>query len=939
MPILESVLPVRLRATGMKDLGSDLIQQTPSPRELALMLNRAQQAHNVDLLSYMGVEQGRWKAVVWIVTGIVDNLWKSEQVIGNKEILPGPWQGTRQLHDLTTHAISLDDVNEATTASAGLSSYRSMDDVTIKSHPLYRPLDARIRHDALGQIWRSLGNMIIADAARASKAKDQERNITPEILEIIALLHHHGIMPASIYSYQPSEDSTALRQPPTLHLLSSHILTSLTDAAWRAHETLVVEEAKAQGGRYASLRPEVPGSMYKVRVAGLGHEVWLELVLWSCLHGGWTLEGATILETIARQGLKGQWTVLSWRELVQPVIKAGQENDINWDEVRYLLNSGAVYGDPTSTQASKKRVKRTVSSEVVAAFVDALVNSVRTSVGERGISPGAILVILQSFKSFLERNNLSLGSTSWDAVVLRLMESQGIDIVKEPGVAERILQLSSQFGQEADAANAPALTEDSQPLPVYILDGTAAPLGLMHRILRSYIQVGNLGGALRVFTALQVMTDRNKQMSIRNFFRRNKALEGKSASEELEFDSRYAGIEYPSFFPQIPVTILAPFLDLVTEAQAFDFGTWLLHSQDVDGPIIPESLYGDQVVGPSLVRFASALADKEMLVKILERQTGAYEGAARLPERTLLAFLDNQLKTKSWSSVQMMLDIVSKNPEYSLQETTVASLVRAVLRETTPSDTLSFDSSQRPDLASGLRNLWNLVGAQARMRNRSQLYPRIRTMLFMLASIDEKWADFCWRLQPLYGRQAYNLTNKSFDTILEGVVDAYGSDEGKRFLSQFWSPASESPNSSSEWDENEGRKGSVMRMPSEAPGRYAPRMGADRFAFDVHGKSLDESQGSKAKVGRLFGTLRPGTSTLRIVLRKCLEEHQGSGQAQFHLDLEWAARRMSLLGLRNRDIREELGRVAGRSPETQHVLNELLGHEVEEMTSKGDDSD
>lgn len=924
---MEAVLPVRLRSGGETDPDTNLTREVPSPRQLALLLDRAQRAHNVDLLSYLGVQQGRWKAVVWIITGMVDDLWKNESSMGNKEGLPGPWQGTRSLHEMTAATISLDDIDPPTT----LSSFRTMDDVTIKSHPLYRPLDARIRHEALGQIWRSLGNMIIADAARAAKATDQGRNITPEILEIIALLHHHGIMPASIYSYQPSEDSTALRQPPTLHLLSSHILTSLTDAAWRAHETLVVEEAKARGGQYASLRPELPGSMYKVRVAGLGHEVWLELVLWSCLHGGWTLEGASILENIARQGAKGQWTVLSWRELVQPVIKAGQENDINWDEVRYLLNSGSVYGDPTSAQASKKRVKRTISGEVIAAFVDALVNSVRTSVGERGISPGAVLIILQSLKTLLERNNLSLGTTSWDAIVLRLIESQGIDIAKEPGVAEKILQLSPQFGQELDSANAPARTEDWQPLPVYTLDGTAAPLGVMHRILRSYIHVGNMGGALRVFTALQEMTDRNKQISIKNFFRRDKALERRLASEELDFESHYSGIEYPGFFPQIPVTILAPFLDLVTEARAFDFGTWLLRSEDVDGPIISESMYSDLVMAPSLVRFASAIGDKAMLVKLLERQTTTDEGPTKLPERTLLAFLDNQLITKNYKSVQTMLDIIAKNPQYSLNETTVASLIRAVLREPTPSDALAFDHES--DLVKAFRNLWNSTKSQIREKNRSQLYPPFRTMLFVLASIDEKWADLC----PLKGRQAYTLNNKSFNAILEGVLDSYGSERGKGFLSQFWSPALDSFELPSDFQDIEERDGSVTRMSAETPGRYVSRVGTDRFAFDVFGKSFDKSEAGRPKIGQVFGSFRPSTSTLRIILRKCLEEHEGLGRTQLSSDLEWAARRMKLLGLRNRDTREEIERVAGQSDEVQEILNGMLGNGSEERLIEEDE--
>ena len=295
--VMNRALPARLRAAGSGDnamVEDDIVGGDISSRDVALILRRAQRSYNLDILTHLGVEEGRWKAVTWLINRVLDSFWKSQSDRGDTSIharLPGPWKTQKS----SLQQITEDEQGVLLNLPLELApqSLHSLDQVTMEDSPLYEPLEATLTHEVLGLIWRSLGNMIVADSTRTDKASHA---ITPEILEIIALLHHNGMMPGSIYSYQPSDDSNALRQPPTLHLLSSQILTSLSDAAWRAHESLVVEEAKSKGGQYLSMRPELPGSMFRVHVAGLGHEVWLELVLWSCLHGKWIEEGASILQ-------------------------------------------------------------------------------------------------------------------------------------------------------------------------------------------------------------------------------------------------------------------------------------------------------------------------------------------------------------------------------------------------------------------------------------------------------------------------------------------------------------------------------------------------------------------------------------------------------------------------------------------------------------------
>lgn len=844
----------------------------------------------MDLLTYLGVEKGQWKAVTWLLTRIIDRVWKNSS--DKTAELPGPWKGKQSLQEMTAEAgLYLD-------SPTGLP-FKLLDDLTESESPLHDPLESNFAHETLGIVWRSLGNMIIADAARTDKP---ENTITPEILEIIALLHHHGIMPSSIYSYQPSDDLNALRQPPTLHLLSSHILTSLSDAAWRAHESLVVEEAKAQGGEYLSMRPEIPGSMYKVHVAGLGHEVWLELVLWSCLHGKWIEEGASILQNVTRDRT---WSALSWRELAAPLMKPGQEKSINWDDLSYRLNAGHIYGDPSLTTETKNKVKRTLSVEIIAAFVDALLDVTRTNVGARGVPAAQVLQFINQFKSFLDRNRLSLGSTSWDVVVYRFFDSGGIDMNQEPALAERIVRLlSSEFGEELSASNAPARNEEWQPLPSYVLDGTAVAMGLMHRVLQSYIQSGNIGGALRTFEELQHMTDRNKQKSIKDFFKL-RAEKGNISDDtsDVDFESPLAGIEYPAFYPQLPASILAPFLDLITESGSFQFGKWLLHSDDIDGPVITEAMWIDPLIGAALIRFASAIEDPKFLIKLLQKQGESRVGTSNIPPSSLLALLEGQVYLKKWDVVDTILNLIKKEPGYPVEGRTVTTLARAVLREIDARRGPLWDRNRKENV--NIDRAFKALGhvtLVARQEN-PRLFSRARTTLMVLGCIDKKWERVIVSLSEFTaGSQRYAMTASSFDIILDGVLSKYGSDTGRTFLGRFWRAAvDQSITAPPEVSEDE--QSGVARMSAERPGPFV-RLSHHDISITL-GKAADDMG---RKPPRLYGVFTPSINTVNTVLRHSLKEYLADERRK-QWSIDWARRMLRLVGLRSVAVEQEIQRI------------------------------
>lgn len=930
--LLDTVLPTRLRSAPLEQdlVRSDGVERSPdvlTPKDVALILHRAQKSYGIDILTHMGVEKGQWKAVVWLVTRIVDNLWKvnSDQAVAKIQSAPSAlWKGQTSLDEATRndrgiHLDSSSNLPPIPTPSLG--------ELTMDLSPLYEPLQANLIHNVLGVVWRSLGNMIIADAAAR---KDKPTNtITPEILEIIAGLHHSGMMPSSIYSYQPSDESNGLRQPPTLHLLSSHILTSLTDAAWRAHESLVVEEAKVKGGEYLSMRPEIPGSMYKVHVAGLGHEVWLEIVLWACLRGQWIEEGSSILRNVTQDY---SWSALSWRELAAPLIQPGQEESINWDDLNYRLNAGNIYGDPALTNAAKNKVKRTISTEVITAFVEALVDSIQTSVGARGTSATNVLQYISPLKSFLDKSELSLGSTSWDAIVLRFFESQGVDVQKEPGLAERIVRLlSSQFGKELSATNAPARNEQWQPLPAYALDGTAVSLGLMHRVLRSFIEQSNLAGALRTFEELQAMADRNKQKSINDFFNRQ-ALEAKElpaardSDSEINFESRYGGIEYPGFYPQLPSSILAPFLDLITETRSFAFGKWLLHSEDIDGPIIPESMYVDPLMGPALVRFASEMEDTTFLVKLLKKQDNVQQkrgNGSKVPPSSLLALLQGQVHLRKWDVVDQILTTIKESPGFSLEGQSFAILARAIIREA-GSDHDLFQHLTRSSDFQRVFDIFLQVANDASNLNKD-FYHRVRTTTMVMACISPRWEAFLSSFKHARRNTKYTMTANSFNTVLDGVASTYGSKAAKRFLGRFWKAAIDDRIV----DLNSEIETGVVRMRTERPSSRA-KPGQYDISIRLGELATGEYMVSKQS-SVLHGLFSANATTVRVVLRKALQENRDIASMTKEMDdkeMEWARRLWTLLGLKERDIDHEINTVLGQIEDESKVEAEEVSGDV-----------
>ncbi|KAF2814437.1 uncharacterized protein BDZ99DRAFT_486282 [Mytilinidion resinicola] len=844
---LEPFLPTELRrAASEKDTKRPLAQAI----DYARLITEAQSSSQ-DILSHMGTVEGRWNVVIWLIKCLVEEGSGLKRLRGDPETSDrAAWKDTSlSLKELTQFPIYAERIRKPQRLNQSLKE--------LTSAPETIQYLSNIMTAALGQVWRSLGSMILV---AAEEPVPNASTVMSHVLEIIAYLHHVEMIPQAIYRYAPARDPFTLQQPPTLHLLSSRILTSLSDATWRAHEASLQPGKTPVNSQYF-MGHEIPGSRIKITVPQVGPEIWVELVLWSCLHGGWITDGVAILEKLSSYSDDKRWSVICWRDIVASSQSAESlQEPKNWERL------AAAFEYPNRSYASdrgdRRLVQRTISSEVIAAFVDGLTNTMRLGVGARGNAPEDILRHIKNLKHLLDQNNLSLGTSSWDGIILRLLESHGIVPDKRPYVLLKILDLSQGFGKEISSANVALESSLDQLSPNYVFEGSAAPIGLLHRTLRAFIEAGQAVGATITLNKLQEYTDNNKMGSMIGFFQ---ALKRQPSTPEHPFGSTFAPVDFPGFYPQIPVPLLAGLLDVLAKTHLSRICEWLLFSDDLDGPLIPPRMYRDRRITPSIIRYGTISKNKELLLKVVEAVAvpvpGKQGGLARLPAEVLSAFLNSQIEGRQWASVTSICQYAASSPGYRPRAETLAVFASKMLWDSvyaSDATELETDNTVKTHFAN-LLHLW-------RQKIKDHLDAELNTILGIISTVHPDYSEFCESFWTAVGRQPTVIGTSEFNKILEGVAIGYGSIEAKRIV-DLWCNVPPGP----------------AYWPFRSPGGL-PKMSKFRppKSIEYHNRPRDiEMDRSASFRGLSFrGLVTPNIHTYRILLRRARHEKkrkQGKG--------------------------------------------------------------
>lgn len=894
---VDQYLPARFRQDHDQASKQDASDEHLDAADAARYMLSQSEHHNQTILYALAVSQGRWRAAVWLVEHLLKRFGAESPRSTRSRHLMQQWSVEGDLDELTMDPISFVEKHDRYTSEPHLkaSASPSLEHLT-DDEPENLSQDEKLRVDILGMIWFTIGRMV---SVFATEHPVSGGDLRPEVLEMIALLHHYELMPKSIYSYLPVESEDAIQQPPTLHLLSSRIMTALSDATWRAREHSALEAAQNAGPEYQHEGPEVPGSSYRVRVTAVKPEIWLELMLWSCLHGGWIKEGVMLLTRLTqRDGREKQWRPISWRESLHAAIPFGNSELLDWDSIKYIYDNRAA-ATMDHVDMTGVRLEKTVSSEVVDAYIDALVSIADLGVGSRGVSLTFIVRSLRSLREFLQRANLNLGGGSWNALVLRIADTVGTTGDQGAGWVSKISSLAPRFGQELHARR-------STSLPPYINEGSAAILGLLHRALRDVIREGNFERALGVFRSLQERIDDDKNRSLHDFFenRRSDSGANRPRSNKELFTSNFAGIEHPALDTQIPANILAEFMGLVVDSKAFGFGHWMLFSEDVDGPIIPERFYHDPAIASALIRYAVATDNLSFLTKVINRCSQADGRATRaVPLGVLQSFLDAQIELRRWSNVEQILGHMENDENLTWSVTNLANMLRSLVKST---------KATADDYQTGKPNVLQAEAFAARMLSEklpsgyartqdSMRSSHITSLTVVLSAVSERWAAFCRDQRSFPHSFYYDLPTTVFNRLFEAIVLSHGSTAGRLLVEKL----SKGVASSEDHPDEELR---IMDR--------VPRFRSDALQYGVPQRRVVWLPGSGIGKVAMYGSLRPDQATVNILYDQAVKELDVSpqirgverqGASRNLLDtFAWIAVTSRRLGINQQQMRDRL---------------------------------
>ena len=631
--LLDQCLPQSLRVS-VRDPTSGSESEEPLPIEyVPSILANARKVAKLDLLSYIGVYQERWEAVFWLVKAMLAKCPPYSHLKRFSERLPTIlWHVEgRDLDEITNGHI---EVMTPKSSSEGLDQFLGNDFLGSGRTGVSEP------RQILGEVWQGLGCMILQIEDR-STSNTSRAVIMAHVLQILAYMHHTSALPDSFYNYDIARDTSVLQRPPTLYLLSTRIMTVLSDVSWKSYWAGEMEKAESYGY-------ELPPPVVQPQLPRVGAEIWLDLVLWACVEGGWISEAAWLVSEIERRQSNPElrWSVISWDEICSTKMRK-----LDWKTVlksqidRSRLNQATGIGiaNLTTSNAEFEMGTRTISREVVLAIADGLVSTATVDNDLYGNSIEQVQTHLSSCQSLLQRGQADMDSGYVNALILRTLESSMIDIRREPGYLQRLLALILRQAQtRTSPLSLSSLTSNN------MLDFSAAVLGLLHKMLDSFARQSSLVASLQAFRSIQDVIDSNRDTYIQDFADelRDRLFRG---SESLEKVETHQGRSTPILYPEVPPFVMEAFLDLIVESKTFDLGMWLLFNDDVDSGSFSPSLFSETSLQPALLRFATATANDHLLMKVLENLE------APLPQQTLHALLRCQVAVNRWDAVEGIL--------------------------------------------------------------------------------------------------------------------------------------------------------------------------------------------------------------------------------------------------------------------------------------------
>ena len=726
----------------------------------------------VDVLAELGLKHGRWSAVLSVVEALISDSFSHNRDDPVAQ-LPSNlgWPISTLLEDMVFEPVEVNEVTSSSRTSSALMN-ESHSDLHYTN-----TMDAE-KHIALEQIWMSLGSIILGAAELPS---EQSKEAMKSVYQIIARLHNFGLVPEHVYSYVlPSFDSVVHR-PPIMHLLSSRILTTISDAVWRAHQDDAIAKATNAGAKYGALGHEPPGGRFRLKVRELGPEVWLEFILWCCVDGGYATAGSWIVERMRTRNVESPWFAAQWNTLTDD--DATDKAPVDW--ARVTMRHGGTVGQIEGYSFERPFVEmksRTISVEVVLALVETSINGRKVDIaGQFGTQEPALNSITKLL-TFLEPHTLT--DRYFDYLTVRLLQPLLFDFANKPTALQTLVDKLSYMRSLENACkpagHLPSLEISS------LLAQSEVYAGVLHQTLESFAVAGRVRPTIEVFSQIQDLVDQSKLQSIGSFWHAPRQPD-QSFFSPRQFAFSH---EFTSSHGQLPAQKLGLVLDAVTDAGLVELGQWLLYSTDVDGPVIPLSLYHQLSLTPSLLRFAALTQDHMLIRDVAE----SFKERRRLPAvRSLRSLADAELALKNFDGAGHAFGVLNKAKGGGNDLRNIASVIATIIKIESASQHMWQERRARV-LSPGMALLEWLLGGDFEgipgdfRRDYIQDYRRSLACLLRvveaipattLSIVAQSW------IRRSVGTNVLSLHPRVFDIVLSAVVETKGAKVGMMLWDLF----------------------------------------------------------------------------------------------------------------------------------------------------------
>ncbi|EXJ82965.1 hypothetical protein A1O3_06782 [Capronia epimyces CBS 606.96] len=758
--LLEQFLPSQLRRTDKHEPpsishdGSDL-------NKLIGILTKASASEDIDILGFLVLSQRRHKAAVHLADVLLNPL-AAVPSVPDEEQLPSniSWpvalSPSALRHPLELeHELHVDKRAAIAPVRASQSQYSERD-----------------RQRVLDIVWPFLAKLVIAST---KGLPEDARDIMNTVHQILARMHSLDLVPPTVYTYSPPQGTTTIQKPPILNLLNSRILSTLSDAVWRAQQDDAIAQAREKGKPLRDVSHHPPSSRFRPRVKELGPELWLEFILWCSVEGGLASTGTRIIDLL-REDADNRWSAINWT--------AGQAIDnetpwVDWDRVKRRHDSPVGQREAYSCdQPFEEMPRRTISAEVILALVDCLVTSLDAGSAHSGSAVERVAREILQLVSLLKPHGLP--PAYFDYLTVRFLQTETVRMQGGPDTLRDWVMALSQLCS-LDAVKTQSRSRASFDFDA-VIERSELQAGLLHQALQIYVDLNLVTKAVDTFTDIQKLVDVSKLETIGEF------LASSIRPRNGFFTSRARGhIDFNNSHGQLPMYKMAPFLKLVADARLFGLGDWLLFSEDVDGPLIPFSAYRQPSIAIALCRYAAAKDDRSLIQSILLVR----KGTSRRPTVSLLrALVNSQIILQDWDNAVFLLQELKAAGGGGYSPDIVAHLAAAILRlEIEPP---GHDRDNHVDQATRLlrdilEGRYNPSAGDFRIDQKLAFKRQTGLLLRFLENVPDSGVQ---ALSTQFG-QLFPLSNEAllppntFNILLSAVVESRGALEGRRMWDMF----------------------------------------------------------------------------------------------------------------------------------------------------------